>query len=123
MKPSMKKKADQLGMNPSSAQVRITRDILFKFVEEAGHACFHCGEPLTRETFSIEHKVPWLDSEDPVGLFFDLDNIAFSHLGCNSRAARKPHKKYATRKEYVDAKNKRNYTPEKRRERYLRLGT
>jgi len=38
---------------------------------------------MTRENFTIEHKVPWLDSEDPVKMFFDLDNIAFSHHKCN----------------------------------------
>ena len=37
---------------------------------------------------SIDHKTPWLHSEDPRGLFFDIDNIAFSHKSCNYSAAR-----------------------------------
>lgn len=43
---------------------------------------------MSRETFSIEHKIPWLDSEDPTGLFFNLDNISFSHKSCNYEAKR-----------------------------------
>ena len=38
---------------------------------------------------SIEHKIPWLDSDNPKELFFNLEkNIAFSHLSCNISAAR-----------------------------------
>lgn len=47
---------------------------------------------MTRETFSIEHLVPWLDSNNPIELYFDLDNISFSHLSCNIKAARRPEK-------------------------------
>lgn len=84
----MKKKTQQLGMNPATASGRLVKDLLFKFVTEAGHRCFRCGEALTRDTFSIEHKESWLDSGDPVGRFFDLENIAFSHKVCNYGAAR-----------------------------------
>jgi len=86
---SKDKKTAQLGMSPSTASGRLVKDILFDFVEKSGYTCYHCGEQMTRETFSIEHKVPWLDSEDPVGLFFALDNIHYSHLSCNARAARR----------------------------------
>ena len=77
------KKQSQLGMNPSTASHRLGKDLLFKFVQIHHPNCYRCGEPMTRETFSIEHKTPWLDSDDPVGLYFDLDNIDFSHLQCN----------------------------------------
>lgn len=43
------------------------------------------------EEFSVDHKKEWL-YEDPQ-LFWDLENISFSHLSCNVRANRKPHKK------------------------------
>jgi len=86
---SKDKKTAQLGMSPSTASGRLVKDILFDFVEKSGYTSYHCGEQMTRETFSIEHKVPWLDSEDPVGLFFALDNIHYSHLSCNARAARR----------------------------------
>ena len=85
----MDKKLTQLGMNPSTANGRLLKDLLYNFVIQAGHKCFRCNEELTRETFSIEHTTPWLDSENPLELFFALDNIAYSHLSCNIGAARK----------------------------------
>lgn len=85
-----KKKSDQLGMNASTASGKLVKDLLWNFVVKCGQdACCKCGEKMSRETFSIEHLTPWLDSEDPVGLFFDLDNISFSHLFCNIADARK----------------------------------
>lgn len=81
------KKAEQLGMNPSTASGRLVKDLLFDSISEKNF-CYHCGKAMTRENFTIEHKIPWLDSEDPVGLFFDLNNIAFSHHSCNVAAAR-----------------------------------
>ncbi|EEB61296.1 hypothetical protein PSPTOT1_3791 [Pseudomonas syringae pv. tomato T1] len=79
----MVKKAAQLGMNPGTASNRLVKDILFKFVSDAGEVCFQCEMPMTRQNFTIEHKVPWLDSKDPKALYFDLQNIAFSHHKCN----------------------------------------
>lgn len=88
------KKNNQLGMNCGTAQHRLTRDMLFKLIQDIKQdICFHCKEKITREEFSIEHKVPWLDSINPLELFFDLNNIAFSHKDCNSGAARRPNKK------------------------------
>jgi len=105
---SKQKKTQQLGMNPSTASGRLNKDILFAFVKEAGHTCFRCGEELTRDTFSIEHKEAWLDSKEPIQLFFDLSNIAYSHLSCNVKASRVPNKVYLTAEEKRLAKNKRN---------------
>jgi len=128
----MKKAAqrEQLGMNPSTASGRLIKDLLFRFVTEAGYKCFRCGEDLTRDSFSIDHEIPWLHSEAPVELFFDLDNVKFSHFTCNSGAARRPHKKYFTEGDIQAAKKKHNlegkrrrYTTEKRRAQYLRTGT
>lgn len=85
----MSKKAQQLGMNPSTASGRLVKDILFKLVCDTGrNKCFQCGGDLTRDTFSIEHMKPWIDSENPVEMYFDLDNIAFSHYLCNVGARR-----------------------------------
>ena len=88
-KRNNEKKSAQLGINASTAKAKLVKDLLFSFVEKASLPCFHCGEQLTRDTFSIEHKVPWLHSKNPTELFFDLDNIAFSHLSCNIRAGRR----------------------------------
>jgi hypothetical protein len=123
------KKSLQLGMNASTAANRLVKDILFSFVQKAGIACYQCEGELFRENFSIEHKTAWLDSEDPQKLFFDLENISFSHRDCNSKARRTS--KLST-EEKLDAKErhrsyrqnymKENYTKEKRKDKYLRTG-
>lgn len=127
------KKAAQLGINPSTAQNRLLKDLLFQLVSDAGrNTCFHCGGQIDRGSFSVEHKTPWLDSENPRELFFDLENIAFSHLGCNVGKSRKPHQKYLTREEYRAAKAKRwaearhamspHERAQRRKDQYLRTG-
>lgn len=125
------KKHEQLGMNPSTASNRLVKDILFQFIHEGGIPCFRCEMPMTRQNFSIEHKTPWLDSENPRELFFDLSNIAFSHLKCNIEDRRVPrtakcgtNSKYtsgcrcdackAARAEYA----RKNYNPAYRKARY-----
>ncbi|AZV02113.1 hypothetical protein Arno162_71 [Pectobacterium phage Arno162] len=86
----MDKKTQQLGMNPSTASGRLVKDILFKLINELGrNVCYQCGKEMLREDFSIEHKTPWLDSDKPKELFFDLANIAFSHHSRNVSAARR----------------------------------
>jgi len=84
------RKAEQLGMNPGTARNRLVTDLLFDFAVRAGHKCCRCGHDLDRETFSVDHLTPWLDSADPKSLFFDLKNIGFSHLACNIGDARRP---------------------------------
>ena len=87
------KRAQQLGMNPSTASGRLVKDLLWNYIVNSGHnKCHQCGEEMTRDTFSIEHKIPWLDSKDPVGLYFNLENISYSHQSCNYTAARRPTK-------------------------------
>lgn len=124
------KKTKQLGMNPSTAAGRLVKDILYKFVVDTNqNACYHCSEEMSRDTFSIEHMTPWLDSEDPKGLYFDLANIGFSHQRCNSSAARSGVRKYDTPEQANEAKLKQSrerrkaiYTPEQRSERYKSTG-
>jgi len=80
----------QLGQNRVTARRRLMRRLLYDQAQRLElDLCFQCGERIdTLEEFSIEHKVPWLHSDDPAGLYFDLDNIAYSHMECNSAAAR-----------------------------------
>jgi hypothetical protein len=95
----MDKKSLQLGLNFSTASGRLERQILFKLVQGCGQdSCFRCGKKIERsEDLSIEHKIDWQDV-DPA-LFWDLDNIAFSHRSCNYRAAStgklKQHRRFA----------------------------
>ena len=57
-------------MNPSTASHRLVKDILYKLIQEKGELCYRCNNPMTRDTFSIEHKTAWLDSGDALNLFF-----------------------------------------------------
>lgn len=118
------KKKMQLGMNPSTAAGRLTKDILWMLILETGRdCCSKCGEPMSRETFSIEHKEPWLDTENPVKLYFDLDNITFSHLSCNCRETRQfKHKTEEERLEARRVSNRKSWSKDKRRAYYERSG-
>lgn len=85
------KAAKQLGMNHSNAATILRKSIMFRLVQETGRdICYQCGKKIDNiKEFSIEHMQPWLDTENPVELFFDLDNIAFSHLICNIKNSRR----------------------------------
>ena len=101
------KKADQLGMNPSTAAGRLRKDLLFHFAAMLGHTqCYRCQEKLTKDTFSIDHIEPWLDSDNPIELYFKLSNVAFSHHSCNCGAARHPTQKYFTDAEKLEAQKR-----------------
>ena len=120
-------------MNPGTASGRLVKDLLWHFIVKADqHNCFRCGSKMTRENFSVEHKTPWLHSENPKDMFFDLDNVTFSHLNCNISSARKPNRKYNTARKRDDERNirrqkSRNEIPKHikqkiRRDQYLRTG-
>lgn len=96
------KKRSQLGMPNGTATARLRKSILFQLVKETGrNICHQCGKEIVSEDeLSIEHKIPWLDSENPIELFFDLNNIAFSHLRCNIGTCRH-HKSCETQREKV----------------------
>jgi len=81
----MNKKDEQLGTSHGAASSKLRKMLLFAFVQDVClDACFRCGRKITKlSEFSIEHKEAWQDSDDPRGRFFDLQNIAFSHLRCN----------------------------------------
>lgn len=134
----------QLGMSLGTAHNRLVKDLLFDFVCKTNqNKCFQCGKEMSREDFSIEHKTPWRHKENAKELFFSLDNISYSHLRCNMKAARpaqigdrKPKPiKHGTAHSYFKgcrcdecrlAKNtasRKNYSPERRRKKYLRNGT
>lgn len=66
---------------------RLRKLILFSLVKETGRdECLRCGDRiLTAEELSIEHRDPWLHVD--TALFWDINNISFSHRGCNTRGA------------------------------------
>lgn len=75
-----------LGLNPSTARYQLIKKLLFHAYGELEKlTCFKCGEKIeTLGEFTIEHKTPWLRSDNPTETFFDLNNIACSHHTCNS---------------------------------------
>lgn len=86
-----KLKAEQLGVDPGTAAGKLRKSLLFSLIKELErNYCFQCGALIENENeLSIEHKIPWLHSDEPQKLFFDLTNIAYSHLSCNIKASRK----------------------------------
>lgn len=123
-------KKKQLGMAFGTASGKLRKSLLFHLVVRLNeNICFQCSSPINEEKdFSIEHKVPWLYTDSPKELFFNLDNIAFSHLKCNLKAARKPTKypseeqRYKARCSTKIKSGRKSYTSKKRHERYARLG-
>lgn len=77
------KKSQQLGMPHGTANARLRKLILFDLLRRHGeNVCFKCKAAIeTVKELSIEHKQPWEGCD--VALFWDLRNIAFSHLSCN----------------------------------------
>lgn len=85
-----KEKSEQLGMSYGKAGNILRKNIMFELAKRCNmDTCHRCGEKIEHiDQFSIEHKINWLHSDDPVGLFFGMDNIAFSHITCNFGARR-----------------------------------
>ena len=71
-------------MDKGTATHRLRKIIMFELVKKAGmDRCHRCKLLITDiAEFSIEHIEPWLWKD--VNLFWDINNIAFSHLKCNS---------------------------------------
>ncbi len=80
---SNKRKAAFLGMPHGTAAAKLRKMILWRFIQQCGEdTCFRCKEKIESiDDLSIEHKEPWEGVS--VELFWDLDNIAFSHMKCN----------------------------------------
>lgn len=89
-----KKKSEQLGMAHGTAANKLRKMIMFSLVRETGRDfCYRCKERIESiDTLSVEHIEPWLDSKNPVELYFNLENIAFSHTSCNAAGARRYNK-------------------------------
>jgi len=121
------KKDKVLGMPYGTASNRLHKQILYSLAAKCNqNICCRCNKPIEVSTeLSIEHKTAWLNAENPLEAFFDLDNIAFSHLSCNCKAARKVNKKNRTQEEMREVwrtNAKRRYTTDKRRKKFLRSG-
>ena len=62
---------------------KLKKMILFDLLKRhSENVCYRCGNEIEScDELSVEHKKAWLHN-DPA-LFWDLDNVAFSHLDCN----------------------------------------
>lgn len=76
------------------ARRRLMQTLIRKAFEDAtGEVfCARCGEEIIGTDFHVDHLKAWLNSDDPVNLFFDLKNIGLSHPECNSAARKFNHK-------------------------------
>ena len=84
------KKARLLGMPFGTASHRLRKAVLFGILQETErNVCFRCDQAIaTIDDLSMEHKQAWQSAPDPQAAFFDVKNIAFSHLSCNIGARR-----------------------------------
>jgi hypothetical protein len=84
MRDSNARKSAFLGMPHGTPSNRLRKIILLHLLQKHGeNICFKCsGKIEDANDLSIEHKLPWEGIS--VELFWSLDNIAFSHLRCNT---------------------------------------
>lgn len=125
-----------LGVPFGTANARLRKMIIFALVQRLGEdVCYRCGKLIENiEELSIEHKKAWLQQENPKEAFYDLENIAFSHLVCNVDARSLPFKKYegtpeerhreasriSQRKEYADPVKYAKHLEDKRQSYHRR---
>lgn len=89
------KKNVTLGMPYGTAMGKLRKQVLFGLLKKHGeNLCVRCKEPIEIvEDLSVEHIKPWEGIS--AALFWDLENVAFSHMRCN-RPHRNPGPKIAT---------------------------
>lgn len=80
---SNKRKAEFLGIPHGTAMGRLRKNILYFLLKKyKENFCFRCQKEIeTVDDLTVEHKLPWEGIS--VELFWDLENIAFSHSKCN----------------------------------------
>lgn len=95
--PDVLPKATNTALNllgfKGTATYKLYRLVIWSLLQELGRAiCYRCNGPLIEGEFHLDHKQPWRYTEDPIGLFFDLNNVAFSHPKCNLTARKVVHR-------------------------------
>lgn len=72
-----------LGQSISSANRLLLRRLTWRLLERLGETgCYRCKQPMSVETYSIDHLVPWRDGNEAA--YWDLEKISFSHAVCNA---------------------------------------
>lgn len=92
-----KEHAKTLGHNQIAHATRVLKnEIIWDFLLKTGATlCYRCNKPLTKQNWTIDHIIPWRNSQNPKLRFFDISNIAYSHLSCNSTANKHNYAGYA----------------------------
>lgn len=82
MSKSNQRKSDILGMPFGTACNKLRRMVMFSLlVRYRENVCFKCGKLILKaDDLSLEHEA-WQSAG--ASLFWDLDNITFSHVRCN----------------------------------------
>ena len=77
-----------LGLKPATARARLVKMILFDQAVRLGETtCFRCGRQIESYVdLTIDHKHPWRG--ETADAFWNMENIAYSHHGCNSTVKR-----------------------------------
>ena len=72
-------------MSATTAKHRLERMILFQLIQQTQRdKCYVCDYRIEEvDQLSIEHKLPWYGDDRDSNLYWNLDNIAFSHRKCN----------------------------------------
>lgn len=106
----------QLGMDFSLANQKLMRMVVWNLAKICGmDNCYQCKQPIVKpEQLSLEHKQPWRGAngrESRPDLFWNLDNIAFSHTWCNcgSPTRGQGNRKYFGVDDYGDTRDGRTY--------------
>ncbi len=78
-----RKAVETLGMPQGTASNRLRKMLLFRQLKKHNeNICVRCEKEIEIvDELSVEHIKPWegISAE----LFWDLDNVAFSHMKCN----------------------------------------
>lgn len=80
-------KEEILGMAWGTAAHRLRKEVMFSLVKKCGEdVCFRCGNKIeTALDLSLDHMEDWENVD--VALFWNVDNITFSHRKCNTKSA------------------------------------
>lgn len=80
---SNKRAVETLGISHGAAASRLRKMVLFRQLKKyRDNICVRCGKEIELlDELSIEHIKPWEGRS--AELFWDLDNVGFSHMKCN----------------------------------------
>lgn len=94
MSTCRERRCSQLGMDAATATARLKKQLMFHMAQQLNMTtCFRCGKEIERwEELSLDHKEPWLYVD--VQLFWNMDNLAFSHWECNTKHQRPARKEF-----------------------------